>query len=216
MTISDRPSAAGVFVVRDPEVCAALEQLLAPHRTEPARTAAAADEAIASRRLAQTLAELEESAARLSDIDPADLPVGVTVTGLLERVHQAGHTDGHALATSEGREWSEAMRDRVRRAEAAVAHAEREGEKATAQLREALAKIAELEARRAPAAEAPKKPRGNSPRAQDRDAFTDLARRMEEQARTQPKPRADVLRIAAGAVRDEIVKVYGTSGKKAS
>lgn len=211
MTTPDRPTAAGVFVVRDPDVCAALEQLLAPHRTEPA---APAD--TSSAKIAALMAAAEAAAAALGGDPTNTLPPDATIEQILDHVHTAGHVQGRALAVAERREEEAEAAESVRRAESSAAHAERQLDQANEQLRAALAKVAELESRPAAAAEAPRKPRGNSPRAQDRDAFTDLARRMDEQARTQPKPRADVLRIAAKYLRDEIEAVYGAAGKKAS
>ena len=202
-TIDDRPTAAGVFVVRDPDVCAALEQLLAPHRTIAAPAPQPNGNAL--------LTAAQRHAATLIAGPDDTPPAGETIEQVLDRVHGSAFSEGRAQATEEGREWSEAMDDRVRRAESAVAHSERELDQTRGQLQDALAKIAELEAR-----PGTRRPTVSALRLKDQAAFADLARRMEDNARSQPKPRAEVLRIAAKYLRDEITAVYGPDGKKAS
>lgn len=206
MTETTRPAAAGVFVVRDPDVCAALEQLLEPHRTDraPAPTNDGSD------RVADLMAAAEKYVTELTDMRPDHLPERATIETLLALVHTEGISTGRDQATAEGREWSEAMDDRVRRAESAVAHSERELDQTRGQLQDALAKIAELEAR-----PGTRRPTVSALRLKDQAAFADLARRMETNALSQPKVRAEVLRIAAKGIRDEIDAVYGDE-KKAS
>lgn len=207
-TIDDRPTAAGVFVVRDPDVCDALEQLLAPHRTDRAPAPVVDDSA----RIEALIAEAAPYAAELAGDPTASYEsIGQMLEHVHARAHDAGHAKGREKATAEGREWSEAMDDRVRRAESAVAHSERELDQTRGQLQDALARIAELEAR-----PGTRRPTVSALRLKDQAAFADLARRMEDNARSQPKPRAEVLRIAAKYLRDEITAVYGPDGKKAS
>lgn len=207
MTETTRPAAAGVFVVRDPDVCAALEQLLEPHRTDRAPAPAADDSA----RVADLVAEAAPYANELSGDPTATYEsIGQMLEHVHARAHDAGHAKGREQATAEGREWSEAMDDRVRRAESAVAHSERELDQTREQLQGALAKIAELEAR-----PGTRRPTVSALRLKDQAAFADLARRMETNALSQPKVRAEVLRIAAKYLRDEITAVYGDE-KKAS
>lgn len=61
----DRPTAAGVFVVRDPAVCAALERVLAPHRA----TAVAAPESNDMAEVLQERALRAETAAAHAERD---------------------------------------------------------------------------------------------------------------------------------------------------
>lgn len=217
MTTPDRPAAAGVFIVRDPAICAALEQLLAPHRTDS--TPADADNG--SSRVAALMADAEARAAELVG-DPTDtLAPDATIEQILDHVHQAGHVNGHALATSEAVEENDALTGRLRRTEVNLAHADREYEKTTAQLRDAVARIAELEARNADMAKVAdlearpqtRRPTVSALRLKDQSSFASLARRMEDQSIGKDKPIADTLRVAAGWLRREIDTVYGPEAK---
>lgn len=254
MTDTARPP-AGVFVVRDPGVCAALEQLLEPHRTDAAASVRQAD-------TAALLATAQSHAASLIANPDEAPPAGETIEQVLDRVHGSAFSEGRAQATAEGREWSETMAVRVRRAD-------RDTEDANAHLRDALSKIADLEASRPDPAEAdvelrariveleteaattgrdlelaeaevrklrdtvaelhadlekarktpsaPPAPRATGTRIADRKAFADLADLMDNQARAAKSADAThTLRLAARAVRKEIVAVYGSEGKKAS
>ncbi|WP_404851105.1 hypothetical protein [Dietzia kunjamensis] len=205
MTETTRPAAAGVFIVRDPDVCAALEQLLEPHRTEPAP--APAD--TSSSQIAALVADAAAVAAELTCNPTATYEsVGQMLEHVDARARLTGEAAGREQATAEGREWSEAMDDRVRRAESAVAHSERELDQTRGQLQDALARIAELEAR-----PGTRRSTVSALRLKDQAAFSDLARRMETNALSQPKVRAEVLRIAAKGIRDEIAAVYGGEEK---
>lgn len=182
MNRSDRPTAAGVFVVRDPQVCAALETMLAPHRTDT--TSAGGDEIMVRART--YLAEKMETS-------PGP---DTTIEEILDLAYAAADRE---------------TQDRIRAAETATAHAEHELDQTRQQLQDAIAKIAELEAR-----PAGRRPTVSAQRAKDQAAFADLADRMDRQALTQPKMRAAVLRVASQGVRDEIAAVYGNTERKAS
>lgn len=242
MTETTRPAAAGVFVVRDPDVCAALEQLLAPHRTEPAP--APAD--TSSSQIAALVADAAAVAAELT-CDPTATyeSVGQMLEHVDARARLTGEAAGRDQAAAESRERSEAMDDRVRRAESAVAHAERDLDTTRGQLQDALARIADLETDVATAGrereladgelaklrktigqlhddlekarKAPPAPRATGSRVADKRAFASLADLMENQARgAKSVDAAGTLRLAARAVRDEIDRVYGSTERKAS
>lgn len=241
MTETTRPAAAGVFVVRDPDVCAALEQLLEPHRTDRAPTPT--DDG--THHVAALMADAEKYVTELTDIRPDHLPERATIETLLALVHTEGISTGREQATSEGREQSEAMDDRVRRAESALARAERDLDTTRGQLQDALAKIAALETDVATAGrerelangelakarktigdlhddlektrKAPPAPRATGSRIADKRAFAALADLMENQARGAKSADATgTLRLAARAVRDEIDRVYGPTERKAA
>lgn len=209
MTSSEeRPAtAAGVFVVRDPAVCAALEQLLAPHRTDTTDDGSAA--------IVTLMADAEARAAELTGEPTGHLPPDATVEQLLEHVDAKARLDGlikgREQATAEGRTWSEEMQDRVRRAEAAVARAEREVENSREDLEQALAKIAELEVR-----PSGRRPTVSALRLKDQESFAALADRLDREAMSQTKTPAAVLRIASKAVRDELAVIYGNTERTAS
>lgn len=97
---------------------------------------------------------------------------------------------------------------RIRELEADAAHTGRELEQARADLADAKAATPEP---------APAKPlHGNSARGRDRKAWQALSARIEQQALTQPKNLADVLRITRKAIDDEITAIYGEPRKAAS
>ncbi|MFN3600529.1 MAG: hypothetical protein ACK4UY_03965 [Dietzia sp.] len=243
MTTPDRPTAAGVFVVRDPDVCAALEQLLAPHRTEPAPAPAPAPADTTPSQIAALMADAEARAAELTGEPTAHLPEDATIEQLLDHVH----LDGQSLSKqdlADARDAHAEISERLRIVEVARARAERDLDDTTAQLKDALAKVTDLETDVATAGrereladgelnklrktigdlhddleearKAPPAPRATGSRLVDKRSFTALADRMDNQARTQPKDIGDVLRLAARAVRDEVTAVYGPAGKKAS
>lgn len=194
----DRPTAAGVFVVRDPAVCAALEQLLEPHRTDRTPAPSGGD----------GLMDRARAHLALLEVPVAD---DATIEGALDHVYTAAHNAGRAQATAEGREWSESMQERARRADSAVAHAERDLDHANMQLQAALAKIAKLEAN-----PAGRRPTVSALRLKDQEAFATLADRMDREAHSQTKTAAAVLRLASKSVRDEIAIVYGNADRSAS
>lgn len=259
MTTFDRPTAAGVFVVRDPDVCAALEQLLAPHRTTTTVARQSDDTAL--------LAAAQRHAVNLIAGPDETPPVGETIEQVLDRVHGSAFSEGRAQATAAAREAAEEkidneVRERIHHLEAeaeqtqrllaqAVADLEaertarraadqeadqlkarivdlqtdlattgRELELANGQVRTLRERVDELhsdldEARKAPPA--PLAPRATGSRIADKRAFSALAELMENQARVAKSADArDTLRLASRAVRDEIAKVYGPGGKKAS
>lgn len=242
----DRPAAAGVFVVRDPEVCAALETMLAPHRTDhsPADNGPAAVEAL----LADAAARVSELTGIPTAVLPEALPTAPTVEDLLDLAYTEGTVAGQQKAASEGREWSERQTSLVSGLEKQVEQLQFDLATAVEQLKASrnlhkqarseadelqdskhaletdLAHAqkllddldAELEKVKASTPTGPKPLDGRTARGKDRKAFLDLADRMERQALTQPKDRAAVLRVAAQGVRDEIATVYGDTGKKAS
>lgn len=207
----NRPAAAGVFVVRDPEVCAALETMLAPHRTDRAQSPAEDGSAAVDGLMAAAAIH----AAGLAGTDPTGFSPETTVEGLLTHVHvhafAAGKASGRTEASTAGCERAEEIQDRARRAEAAVAHAERDVENTREDLKKELAKIAELEAR-----PSGRRPTVSAQRQKDQAAFADLAARMDREALSQTKTPAAVLRTAAQGVRDEIAIVYGNAERKAS
>lgn len=139
MTAPAHPTAAGVFVVRDPAVCAALEQLLAPHRTDPTLTAPASSQG------AVLMADAEARAAELTG-DPTDnLAPDATIEQLLNHVHEDGLTRGREAEFKTQSNRREELAAGLRRAETDLSHAEKQLDETTAQLQDALAKIAALE-----------------------------------------------------------------------
>lgn len=238
----NRPAAAGVFVVRDPEVCAALETMLAPHRTDhsPADNGSAA--------VAALLADGAARLAELTGMPAAGLPSGPTVEALLDLAYTEGTVAGQQKAASEGREWSERQTSLVSGLEKQVEQLQFDLATAVEQLeasrnlhKQARSEAdelqdskhaletdlahaqkladdldAELKKVKASIPTVPKPLDGRTARGKDRKAFLDLAERMERQALTQPKDRAAVLRVAAQGVRDEIATVYGNAERKAS
>ncbi|MBB1034624.1 hypothetical protein G6031_09510 [Dietzia sp. CQ4] len=189
------------FVVKDPAVCDQLSALLEPFRSaksgRPAKNDRVRDrEALLAAE--KRIAELEQDIGQTQDL------LAQSTSQLA--AEKAAHEETRAGL-------ADAMRDHeqtTRMLEGGRAELERVREELSENRRE----LTKLRTQPAPAAVKPL--HGNSARAKDRDAFVGLARRMEEQARTQPKVRADVLRVAAGGLRDEIARVYGAAGKKAS
>lgn len=186
-----------MFVVRDPEVCAALETMLAPHRTDT--TPARGDEIMGRAR-----AHLGSTMTITTDAD-------ATIEELLDTVYTTARGDGRGQAASEHRESSMETQERLREAESDLAHTERELDQTRQQLQDALAKVAELEAR-----PSGRRPTVSAQRQKDQAAFADLAARMDREALSQTKTPAAVLRMAATSVRDEIAIVYGNVERKAS
>lgn len=235
----DRPAAAGVFVVRDPEVCAALETMLAPHRTDhsPVDNGPAAVEAL----LANAAARVSE----LTGMPAAGLPAGPTVEDLLDLAYTEGTVAGQQKAASEGQEWSERQTSLVSGLEKQVEQLQFDLATAVEQLEasrklhsseadelqdskhalqtdlaHAEHRITELERDLTKAKNvapvAPKPLDGRTARGKDRKAFAKLADRMDREALSQSKTVAGVLRTAAKSVRDEIEIVYGHAGRAAS
>lgn len=185
----DRPTAAGVFVVRDPAVCAALERVLAPHRA----TAVAAPESNDMAEVLQERALRAETAAAHAERD-------------LDATRQQLQDVVAELA---------AVKD-FREAKATAQRDEKEFTQLRRQLEEARAEIAKLAAR--PDGRRPdgRRPTVSALRLKDQEAFAQLADRMDREALSQSKTVAGVLRTAAKSVRDEIAIVYGTPERKAS
>ncbi|WP_010540398.1 hypothetical protein [Dietzia alimentaria] len=236
MTTTQRPTAAGVFIVRDADVCAALEQLLAPHRI---------DEGAA--RATEMLNSAEAHASKLTGDPASHLPE--TIEQLLDHVHKDGQTRSKqdlADARDQRDALAKKLRDtekEIRVSESSIARTERDLDEANAQLKDALAKITSLESdvatagrdselaegelnklrntvadlhsklEKTRATPAPAVTTGS--RNADKKAFDALATRMDNQALGQPKSVGDVLRLAARAIRDEIDTVYANT-KKAS
>lgn len=197
MNRSDRPTAAGVFVVRDPQVCAALETMLAPHRTDhtPDR-----DCEIMHR------ARTHLATAKTINPDPDS-----TIEDLLDLTYSSAYTAGHSQGASEQPATTKETQDRLREAETSLSHTERDLDQTRQQLQDALDKIAELKAR-----PSGRRPTVSAQRQKDQAAFADLAARMDREALSQTKTPAAVLRMAATSVRDEIAIVYGNADRKAS
>ncbi|GAA1722236.1 hypothetical protein [Dietzia cercidiphylli] len=189
------------FVVNDPAVCDQVAELLGPFRSsKPGRPAT--NDRVRDR---EALLAAERRIADLEqDISQTQYLLAQSTAKL------AAEREAHDETTAKLVAAESDLAQTSRELEGGRAELERVREELTENRRE----LTKLRTQPAPATVKPL--HGNSTRAKDRDAFTELARRMDEQARTQPKPRADVLRIAAGAVRDEVEKVYGTTGKKAS
>jgi len=241
MTETTRTAAAGVFVVRDPDVCAALEQLLAPHRTD--RAAAPAGDDGASR-VAALMDVAEARAAELAGALTSHLPENATIEQLLDYVHLDGQSRSQQ-DLADAREAHADLSERLRVTEVALARANRDLDDTTAQLKDALAKVTDLETEVATtgrereladgelakarktigdlhddlekARKAPPAPRATGNRIADKREFAALAELMENQARSAKSADArDTLRLAARAVRAEIAKVYGPTERKAS
>lgn len=189
------------FVVKDPAVCDQLSALLEPFRSakpgRPAKNDRVRDrEALLAAE--KRIAELEQDIGQTQDL------LAQSTSQLA--AEKAAHEETRAGL-------ADAMRDHeqtTRMLEGGRAELERVREELTENRRE----LTKLRTQPAPATVKPL--HGNSTRAKDRDAFAALARRMETNAMSQTKVPAEVLRIAARAVRDEIETVYGTSGKRAS
>lgn len=198
----DRPNGAGVFVVRDPGVVAALEALLQPHYTGPvaAPDGPTADDIVAT------------AVARARGLLDVEIPFAdeATIEHIVDYVHAKALDAGRQQATAEGRTHAEDLQDRLTQAETSVAHAERRVDKAHEQLEAALAKITDLETATTKPAPASS---GSALRRKDQKAWAALADRMEREAMSQPKTPADVLRVCAKFVRDEIAAVYGTADR---
>lgn len=182
------------FVVNDPAVCDKVAELLGPFRSsKPGRPAT--NDRVRDREALlaaeKRIADLEQDIGQTQDL--------LAQSTAKLAVEREKHDETAACAV---------------KVEADLAETTRELEKVRGDLAKATRDLASA-AGAAPAAQ-PKPLHGNSARAKDRDAFAALARRMETNAMSQTKVPAEVLRIAARAVRDEIEKVYGTSGKKAS
>lgn len=182
------------FVVNDPAVCDQVAELLGPFRSsKPGRPAT--NDRVRDREALlaaeRRIADLEQDIGQTQDLLAQS-------TGKL-----AAEREAHDETTA-----------KLVAAESDLAQTTRDLEKARGDLAKATKDLAAAAAAE-PAAQ-PKPLHGNSTRAKDRDAFAALARRMETNAMSQTKVPAEVLRIAARAVRDEIETVYGTSGKKAS
>lgn len=241
MTESTRPAAAGVFIVRDPDVCAALEQLLAPHRTDRAPAPVGDDGAS---RVATLMDAAEARAAELAGAPASHLPENATIEQLLDYVHLDGQSRSQQ-DLADARDAHADLSERLRVTEVALARANRDLDDTTAQLKDALAKIADLETDVATAGrereladgelaklrktigdlhddlgkarKAPPAPRATGSRIADKRAFASLADLMENQARgAKSVDAAGTLRLAARAVRDEIDRVYGSTERKAS
>lgn len=180
------------FVVNDPAVCDQVAELLGPFRSSKPGSQATNDrvrdrEALLAAE--KRIADLEQDIGQTQDL--------LAQSTAKLAVEREKHDETASCAV---------------KVEADLAETTRELEKVRGDLAKATRDLATAAA---PAAQ-PKPLHGNSARAKDRDAFAALARRMETNAMSQTKVPAEVLRIAARAVRDEIEKVYGTSGKKAS
>lgn len=203
MTSSEvRPvTAAGVFVVRDPAVCAALEQLLVPHRTDSTDDGSAA--------IAKLMADAEARAAELTGEPTGHLPPDTTIEQLLDYVHRDGQ-DLSKDSLAEAQDQRGTLNTRLSDAEAALHRADGELTATSGLLQDALAKIAELEAR-----PAGRRPNVSVARNSDQKAFVALADRLDREALSQPQTPATVLRLASKAVRDEISIVYGNAERKA-
>lgn len=189
------------FVVNDPAVCDQVAELLGPFRSsKPGRPAT--NDRVRDR---QALMEAERRLAHLQEDlgQTQDLLAKSTAKLAAERKAHDETTAKLVAAESD-------LAQTSRELEGARAELERVREELTENRRE----LTKLRTQPAPATVKPL--HGNSARAKDRDAFAALARRMETNAMSQTKVPAEVLRIAARAVRDEIEKVYGTSGKRAS
>lgn len=236
----DRPTAAGVFVVRDPAVCSALEALLQPHYTGPAPG---------------TLVTAPSGAAVLADAiahatDLLGKPTGALseytgIEPLLDLAYTEGNVAGQTKAAAEGREWSAQQTSLVSGLEKQVEQLQVDLATAVEQLEasrklhsseadelqdskhalqtdlaHAEHRITELERDLAKAKDvapvAPKPLDGRTSRGKDRKAFAALADRMDREALSQSKTVAGVLRTAAKSVRDEIAIVYGHADRAAS
>lgn len=197
---SDRPAAAGVFVVRDPEVCAALETMLAPHRTDHSPTPGDDGADLMARALAYVGAHMTISAGK-----------DATIEELLDAVYATARDVGREQAAAEHRKSAEQDQDRLHETQSDLAATEQDLDATRQQLQDALAKITELEAR-----PSGRRPTVSALRLQDQKAFAALADRMDREALSQTKTVAAALRVAAQGVRDEIAIIYGGAKRKAS
>lgn len=233
---SARPSAAGVFVVRDPDVCAALEALLQPHYTGPPPAilqTAPSGTAV----LAAATAHATELLAKPSGF----FDEYTEVAPILDLIYAEALRTGRQEASTEGREWSEHQTGLVSSLEKQVEELQDDLTEAVKKLEQARTEATDLleakvdletnlaqaehritglerdlaKAQAAPPA-APKPVDARTTRGKDRNAFADLADRMDREAMSQNKTVASVLRTAANSVRQEIEMVYGTGKRKAS
>ncbi|MGN0100731.1 MAG: hypothetical protein ACI39C_07310 [Dietzia sp.] len=267
MTAPERPAAGGVFVVRDPDLCDAIAVMLEPHRTTPAPQPAARG-VDGSDRAAALMAAAQAHARGITTEYEGTLATDATIEQILGYVYVAGLSQGQEKGADDALSQLREATERNRRLESDLAQAVRAQEKTYEQLRDALAKIADLEAnppepaepdadltariveletevatagrdlelaegevrklretvaglhadldkaRKAPPA-APA-PRATGSRIADKRAFSDLADRIDNQARGQSKDLSTGMRLAARGLREEIAAVYGPAGKKAS
>lgn len=191
MTIptDDRP-AAGTYVVHDPTLCEQLAGLLSPFRTGSPATprAGGARERQALRDAEKRIAGLETELGQTQDLLSRS-----TVELNAERARH-DEASGHLVAVetdlaNTSRELAEARNE--------LGHSVRARQLLSEDLAEAKAAATSAAS--------------DAARARDRKAFDALAARMEQQALSQSNSVADVLRLAARAVRDEIGTVYGTA-----
>lgn len=196
------------FVVNDPAVCDQVAELLGPFRSsKPGRPAT--NDRVRDR---QALVEAERRLAHLQEDLGQTQDLLAQSTAKLAAERKAHDETTAKLVTAESD-----LAQTSRELEGARTELERvrtELERVREELTENRRELTKLRTQPAPATVKPL--HGNSTRAKDRDAFAALARRMETNAMSQTKVPAEVLRIAARAVRDEIETVYGTAGKKAS
>lgn len=239
----DRPAAAGVFVVRDPEVCSALEALLQPHYTGPAPGTL-----VTAPSGAAVLADAIAHATELLGKPTGALSEYTGIEPLLDLAYTEGNVAGQTKAAAEGREWSaqqtslvsglekqveqlqvdlataveqiEASRKLHKQARSEAEELQDSKHALQTDLAHAEHRITELERDLTKAKNvapvAPKPLDGRTARGKDRKAFAALADRMDREALSQSKTVAGVLRTAAKSVRDEIEIVYGHADRAAS
>lgn len=183
------------YLVKDPAVCDQLADLLGPFETT---TATSPRERRKLRDAEQRITHLESDLGQTQDL------LAQSTTALA--AERQKHDETTAKLVQAESDLAQTTRDLETTRETLAA------EKAA--LHEAGREISELRRRldtvgHATAAD------GDNARTQDRKAFEALAIRMEQQALSQNKTVADVLRLAARAVRDELGAVYAPA-KKAS